>query len=187
MTSEDVEEQVFIMSQEYKDLLNYERILSDTPNKDELSVTLKRTANKGVGLYATKHIKKGETIAYYKITVFKTSVYESPTNYMYSFEVYKKDGDNYKRLIGDVDLKSFPEPLNDIPFWGPFANEPSINQKSNAHLDMNLKENYKNRKKVDVGQTMVYQLIATKHIKPGDEILWYYGPDYIRDYKVSEK
>ena len=33
----------------------------------------------------------------------------------------------------------------------------------------------------------IYKLVAIRHIKPGDEILWYYGPDYNRDYEVSKK
>ena len=48
-----------------------------------------------------------------------------------------------------------------------------------------LKQNYKKRTKVKEGQSMVYKLVAVRHIKPGDEILWYYGPDYNRDYEVS--
>lgn len=180
----------FKMSKEYKKLLNHERLISNAlkvSDDNELTVTLKKTINKGVGLYAIDHIKKGDTIAYYKIKVFKTNEYNSPTNYMYSFEVYKKNGDNYKSLIGDLDQESFPDPINGISFWAPFANEPSIDQRSNAHLDMNLKENYKNRTKVTIGQTMIYKLVATKHIKPDDEILWYYGSNYLRDYEVSDK
>jgi len=186
MSSESYDDdEIFVMSREYKDLLDYKKILKKTKGKKNLSVTLKKTKMKGVGLYATDHIRKGEVIAFYKIKIFKLKHYESPTNFMYSFEVYKKNGDDYKRLIGDIDLDSFPSPINDVTFWAPFANEPSTKQLSNAELDMNLKQNYKKRTKVKEGQTMVYKLVAVRHIKPGDEILWYYGPDYNRDYEVS--
>ena len=51
---------------------------------------------------------------------------------------------------------------------------------------MNLDDNYNKRKKVVVGDTLIYKLVASKHIKPGDEIVWYYGPDYTRDYVVNK-
>ena len=177
---------IFIMSTKYKNLLDYKKILNSTQNKKDLSVTLKSNKEKGVGLYATKPIQKGEIIAYYKIKLFKESTYQSTTNYMYSFEVYKKDGNIYKRLIGDIDLNSFPEPLNDITFWAPFANEPSIGQKSNANIDMNLKDNYKNRTKVIEGNVLIYKLVAKRYIEKGEEILWYYGDDYNRNYVASK-
>ncbi len=175
----------FIMSKEYKKLLDHKQILKGTKNKINLKVTLKKDKTKGVGLYATEKIMKGDVIAYYKITACKGKEYDSPTNFMYSFEVYKKNGDEYKRFIGDIDLNSFPDPKNDITYWAPFANEPSKGQKSNAELDMNLQENYKNRTKIKVGQSLIYKLEATRHINPGDEILWFYGPDYHRNYEVS--
>jgi len=181
------EEELFVMSDEYVKLLDHKRILKKTKNKKDLSVTLKKTKLKGVGLYATKHIKKNEIIAYYKIKVFRTKGYESPTNFMYSFEVYKKSGDEYKTLIGDLDLNSFSDPVDDITFWAPFANEPTKSQRSNAELDQNTDGNYKNKTKVKIGQYMIYHLVARKDIKPGDEIMWYYGPDYERDYIAGKK
>ena len=49
---------------QYKKLLDMDRILKETKNKDKLKVTLKKDKIKGTGIYATKHIKKRETIAY---------------------------------------------------------------------------------------------------------------------------
>src|SRR3972149_261507 len=164
---------------------DYERILKSTPNLDKLKVTLKKDKIKGTSLFATKRIKKGETVAYYKITVFGYKGYESPTNGIYTFDVYNKDGDDIYKYIGDIDLKSFPDPYKNIPFWGPFANEPSINQKSNARISMNLNNNYKNRRRVKIGSHLVYKLIAITDIEPGEEIVWYYGDGYIRNYEVD--
>ena len=53
------------------DLFDIKSILKNTPDKDKLSVTLKKT-EKGNSLFATKAIKKGDTIAYYKMMVFST-------------------------------------------------------------------------------------------------------------------
>ena len=62
-------------------LFKYREILRDTPNLDQLSVTLKK-GDKGVSLFATKDIDKGDLIAYYKMKVFsneKKGVKESTT------------------------------------------------------------------------------------------------------------
>ena len=62
-------------------LFNHREILRDTQNLDQLSVTLKK-GDKGVSLFATKDIDKGDLIAYYKMKVFsneKKGVKESTT------------------------------------------------------------------------------------------------------------
>ena len=166
--------------------MDYQKILKETPDKKKLKLTLKKSKTKGVGLVATKTIKKGETIAYYKIQLFREKDYESPSNFVYSFEVYRKNGEKYKTLIGDIYPDSFPEPEDGIPFWGPFANEPSQNQRTNADIEIDIEENYKDRNFSVPGDTMVYRLVATKMIRPKDEILWYYGRHYPRNYKVGK-
>ena len=52
-------------------LFDYKQILKNTPNKDKLSITLKK-GNKGVSIFATKDIKKGDKIAYYKMKVYSS-------------------------------------------------------------------------------------------------------------------
>jgi hypothetical protein len=169
-------------------MLNYQVLLDNTPNLENLSVTIGKIEGKGVGLIATKKIKKGNIIAYYKVRVFKRNGYKSPTNDVYSFTIYKKNGNEYKTLIGDIDNSCFPPPINNIPFWGPFANEPSKNQRVNAKIDVDLKDNYvvKQRKICREGESMIYTLVATRNIEPGEEILWFYGDDYSRDYKLGK-
>ena len=49
-------------------------------------------------------------------------------------------------------------------------------------MDYNLDENYKNKKIVKIGDSLIYNLVAIKNIKKGDEILWDYGDEYVRDY-----
>ena len=170
---------------EYVDLLDINQILSKTNNKDKLKIILKHDNIKGSGLFATKNIKKGELIAYYKMKVFDHRTYTSPTNYIYAFDIYTKTGRESKALIGDINLNSFPEPIKNIPFWAPFANEPSPNQKLNAEIDTNLKENYTNRAQIKQGAFMIYKLVATQNIKPGEEITIYYGKDYVRNYELD--
>lgn len=139
----------------------------------KLAVTLKKDPVKGVGLYARENIKKGQVVAYYKIKVFLTKHLES--NGIYTFEVYKKNGDAYKRLTGDIYRDSFSEPINDIPFWAPFANEPDKSQRTNAVIDLDLSGNYIERSHLSPDDIVIYKLTASKAIKAGSEIMWYYG------------
>ena len=168
-------------------MINYKNLLKKTPDKKNLSVTLEKRDPKGVSLVATRPIKKGETIAYYKIEVFRERDYESPTDFVYSFEVYRKNGESYKRLISDITENSFPNPENGITYWAPFSNEPSQGQRSNSEISLDIKENFKDRRFLSPGDIVIYRLIATKLIRKGEEIMWYYGERYKRDYKVGKQ
>ena len=177
------------LKKKFQNLLDLDRILKETPDVKKLKVTLKKDKIKGTGLYATKGIKKGEIIAYYKIKVFNFDKYDSPTNNVYTFDVYTSKGNDSKTFIGDLDEDSFPPPLNGISFWAPFANEPTTKQKTNAEMDTNIDANYKDkgRKRVREGDSLIYELVAKRYIKPGEEIMWYYGEDYERDYEVGKE
>jgi len=50
-------------------LFNHTEILRNTPDLDKLSITLKK-GDKGVSIFATKDIVKGDHIAYYKMKVY---------------------------------------------------------------------------------------------------------------------
>ena len=166
--------------------MDYRKLVKETPRHD-IKVTLKRSKGKGVGLFATKKIEEGEVIAYYRIKVYRSKDYESPTNNTYLFEVYRKNGDTYKRLTGDIYEGSFPAPIEGITFWAPFANEPAVDQRTNAEIDINLKETYANKTFTMVDDIVDYKLVATRPIRAKDEILWYYGDRYPRDYEVGKK
>ena len=165
----------------YKDLLK-------ASSKDEINVTLKKDT-KGIGLYATQDITIGDVIAYYQIKVFNNKKYNSPTDYTYGFAVYKKDGKEYKTLIGDIYEDTFSEPEDGITFWAPFSNEPSPNQKINAEIEIDEKGIFKSleRNYLLPGDILIYYLVSIKKIKKGDEIMWYYGSTYERNYKVNKK
>lgn len=151
----------------------------------KLKITLRKNF-KGYSLFATKPIKKGNVIAYYKFLLHKyTDKYRGVKKDMYTMSVYTKSGRFNPRLIGDVFEGSLQPPKKGIPYWGYFSNEPSEAQKANAHLDINLKSNYKNRTKLREGDTMTYKIVASKNINPGEEIMWCYGDAYARDYKTS--
>lgn len=173
-----------------KDVLNRKILLSETPAaiKKKLSVTLKKNKYAGTGLFATKPIRRGKTIAYYKMKVHEDSnkrSYKSPTKCMYCFTIYTKNDKISNTLMGDLDKDSAPQPKNNIPYWAYFSNEPSGKQKENAEIDIALKENYRNRKRLKPGDFITYKLKATRNIKAGEEVVWCYGEAYDRNYKTS--
>jgi len=152
---------------------------------DNMKVTLEKNY-KGYSLFATKPIKKGTIIAYYKFLVHKNdSSYKSKKNEMYSITVYTRRGSQHPYLIGDVYEGSLEQPKKGIPFWAYFSNEPSGDQEENAFLDENVKGNYRKRSRVKAGETMIYKLIAARDIEPGEEITWCYGSAYHRNYEAN--
>jgi hypothetical protein len=165
-------------------LFDINHIKSFSKNHD-LDCTLKRTS-KGVSIIAKKPIKKGKIVAYYKILLFDINTHKGVKNSTYTISIYNKNGSENNNLIGDLYLGSLESPKYNIPFWGYLSNEPSPpKQTENVFLDINLKQNYKNKKKLKVGDTMIYKLIATRDIKIGEEICWCYGDNYARKYKVN--
>lgn len=188
VTEEEIVDK-YIFPYEFNRLLDIERVLRNTKNKKKLKINLIHDKVKGTSVYATKHIKMDEVIAYYKIKVFNTNRYESPTNYIYAFSIYGANGREYKTLVGDIYSESLPEPLNNIPFWGFFINEPSNDQDINSWVDTDYDYNFtkSGRKKIKCGNSLIYKIIANRDIEPGEEITIYYGTEYERDYKLKIK
>jgi len=149
-----------------------------------LKVMLKKNF-KGTSLFAKKQINRGNVIAYYRFKVNRYQGYTGRKKDMYTISIYTKSGRFNPHFIGDVFEGSLQDPKYNIPFWAYFSNEPSGDQVENAQLDINLKGNYRKRDKVKDGDVMVYKLVATKTIKPGEEICWCYGESYNRDYTAN--
>lgn len=83
-------------------LFDYKQILKDTPNKDKLSITLKK-GNKGVSIFATKDIKKGDKIAYYKMKIY-TNTKKGLKNFTINDSMVELS-DEYKKVVN----KKLPE------------------------------------------------------------------------------
>lgn len=167
------------------DVLNINKAKSIGKGYD-LKVTLKKHPFKGTSLYAKKPIKKGSTVALYKFLVNKyDDDFVGQRNDMYAMSVYTKSGRFNSKVMGDIYSGSLRKPRRNIPYWAYFSNEPAYPQEENVYLDINLKENYKNRDKVKPGDTMIYKLVALRDISKGEEITWCYGGAYDRNYKAN--
>ena len=55
-----------------------------------------------------------------------------------------------------------------------------------AELITNTKYNYRDKEKIRPGNVLIYELKATKYIPVNEEVLWYYGDNYHRDYTASK-
>ena len=172
------------MKKEFKKLLDINIIKKNTDNINKLKVTLKKNKIKGAGLYASKPIKKGSVIAYYKMKVFEYNKYKSPTGEVYTFDVYKKNGNTDKKLIADLYEGSIDKPFRGKPLWAFFSNEPDAGKPENAHIYEDNKKNFRNRDKLYPGDIVVYKLVAVKNINSGEEVVWCYGDSYVRNYSV---
>lgn len=152
------------------------------------TTALANIPGKGRGLVAKEYIRKGDVIAYYRAKVYDRRTYESPTDGIYLFTVYKKNEDEYKNLVADIFNTSVLPPKDGITYLALYSNEPAPGQKSNADIDLNFKGNYNDmgRSKLKPGDIIVYKLIAMRDIEPGEEIVWYYGADYPRTYELGD-
>jgi hypothetical protein len=167
-----------------KTILDYKTVLDMTRDVDTLSVTLRR-GKKGVGIFTTQNLKKGQVVAYYRFIAQYDNDYKSPTKNMYTIALYTPGGREITDLIGDIFCDSVIPPRRGIPFWGHFSNEPSPDEETNAFIDINTQENYANRSRLKVGDIVIYKLRASQDIPKGREVLWCYGDSYNRPYKAN--
>jgi len=176
-------------------LFDMTRILRSTPDLKSLPVTLKKTKNKGIGLFAVRDIPAKAFVALYRMKVFDKRDYDSPTDYKYSFVAYTKSGNASRTFIADLDMDEpllMPRLELDnraidgsvyLPYWAYFANEPTRGvQEDNVEMDTNPDENYSSRDRLRVGDHIVYKMKTTRPIKAGEELVWSYGDLYERDY-----
>ena len=174
------------LSGKYKNLFDIDFIKRKTKNLKNLKTCLRKIKNKGASMFANKNIMRGEVVVYYPLKVYDLKDFPNLFKYVYTVELYTKNGNPIKSLIGDLSDDILIQPKEDgIAYWGYFANEPSTVQKNNTFLDLNLKGNYSHRNRIKKGDYVLYKLVASKDIKKGDEITWCYGSSYDRNYNTS--
>jgi len=169
-------------NKEIRSLINMFDIdfLNDMHHQKNMKTYLKKTRNKGLGVYAKRNIKKGETVCYYLVWVhIRNSQKKFNTNYKIGFR-------ENRGIVGDIESSSLQFPTGSgIAYYGYLMNEPSMNQKTNCVLHPGY--NKKQVKDLKVGDGYLYKLIAIKNIKKNEELTWYYGDFYQRNYKTSGK
>lgn len=166
------------------DILNIKWLKRNTPEYSSCVSVPKKYKNKGYGLCAGKNINKGDVVAYYRSTVYKADGHKRNTSIDYTFNVYSPSGNRNWSLVGDLTPASYQLPCNGVPYWGYLINEPNVGQKSNCYLDKQHAKNFSERKSLKIGDFVVYAIRAKRNIKKGEELMWYYGPYYERDYET---
>ena len=121
-------------------------------------VEVQQVVGKGLGLIARVDISIPSLVAYYLCKRYAV------TQRIASSYCIGADEQGYVMNIFDG---SFPSPGPDqIPYVGPFANEPTgVDGEPNAYLKTPV-AGYR------------YELWTTRRISKGEEIVWDYGPSY---------
>lgn len=136
-----------------------------------LSVRVAVVAGKGLGLMAQRRIESGEVIAKYL-----TRLYTKAGHAFSEYAIGALDG----RLVNDLFAGSFPPVGADgISFLAPLANE--LSEGGAGEYNAKLVLFYED---VDKRQSL-FGLVAMRAIAVDEEILWFYGKDYPRDYCVK--
>jgi hypothetical protein len=140
-------------------------------------VTVDRT-HKGLSVFAVQKIPKGQKICYYKFKVRKD---RDKQEYLTNYRICLRNNKNktLKNLVGDLYEGSIRTPCSEdmIPYCGYLVNEACETQRFNAGIELEIQD----WKLDDIGK---YVLYALEDIGIGEEICWFYGKEYKRDYKI---
>lgn len=167
-----------------------EKIYRETrPDYKKLNVELRQTRDKGIGLFMTEDVKEGRVIAYYPAIV-RDSSEPGVCGGMYRLSIFDKDDEIESHIAGDVDVaedRPLPNPINNLPFWAHFANEPSGSQELAAALWFDDPAIYRGRKNylrhrrrspLEPGDTYILELVSLRDISAGEEVTICYGSSY---------
>lgn len=152
-------------------------------------VEVKASAKHGLGLFAKIDIERGQRIAIYQVIARPASEIDEiygvilPTTTEESFD-YILAGVPIKDTSRFVDYEGHI--LRNLAM---FINEPSPEETSNVDILMNRIENLVRRgqERAKINDVFTYYFYTLRDIKAGEEILWYYGENYHRDYPVSKR
>lgn len=128
---------------------------------------------KDAGLFATRTIKKGSTIAFYPIVLIDDPGADTtdPLRNYFIEVVYKG---KQSALVGKPDLDAVTKrPSRGVPYTGLYSNEPYPEQRPNAEM-------VGRERRPVLGGKLLYSLKATRTIKKGEEITWCYGTEFDR-------
>lgn len=120
------------------------------------------------GLYTKKKLEQGAFIAFYTGTWYP---------------LYSKKGNKYSVNVRDFAL--VPRIKNPRLHFAAMANEPSVGESVNSTL---LEIEYDGGEFNETSDTkyLCVALFAVRNIKENEEILWYYGENYDRNYKLGD-
>lgn len=132
-------------------------------------IRARKYRNRGIGLEATEDIPSGRVIAYYRVKSVPSDTNRKCGPYVVNLG-NKRDG-----ILEDSHIFGT---YRNIPYVGPFVNEPPPGKEENVYFEEASPTNiigYRDMK-----------FISKRFIKKGEEILWCYGESYgKRSYKTS--
>lgn len=151
-------------------------------------VEIKESPGRGQGLFAKRDIKNGDYVAMYRVVARPNE--ETDPIYGVVLPTLTKESFDDKLTgvpIKDTSISTIKDGIL-IRNIAMYINEPGPNESSNVDILMNRVENLirKNKQRADVNDIFDYYFYATRDIKAGEELLWYYGPYYNRNYSISK-
>jgi len=129
---------------------------------------------KGLGVYATEAIQRGELFAFYELVLYKGANLTGDHTYCVG-----TDERGFARL--DIKDNKLLPPEDGIPYVGHLSNDSAgVARVCNCCLAPSPREK-------EGGRTRRYGLFATRYIRVGEEMLWDYGAGYrsVRPYRAT--
>jgi len=154
----------------------------------KLNIQLVTIPTKGhqLGVVAREHIKKNTDIAVYIVEVLKENTYTSPLGDTYNIGVCDAKGNHIPDRIGMLTLPCLVDDLYlGLPRWGAFFNEPSPKESVNVEVKFDSIHSLKAPGRKGKATLQVAKMRTTRAVKPGEELVWCYGDEYVRDYPTS--
>lgn len=190
------------------------RVLTTLRQQPQQHLFIRESEDKGLGMFARKKFQSDEVVAYYRCEVINVSHHsDSDDTYRMALPTWLQHhlqsvGVPVGYIACDILSipKDVPPPLNGVPYWGFIINEPSPDETVNVYTDDQAQEVCVH---IDTKQVTAQNIInkiqcvkdwehlfsqhtiyityvfrAETAIQKGEEILWYYGDTYDRDYAI---
>lgn len=138
-------------------------------NFEGMKIFVKKRSGRGLGIVAQEDIPAGRVIAYYRVRTIPIDVHDYKCGHYRVGIDSKRDGVLDETLVYGI--------YRNIPYIGPYCNEPPHGKKMNVDLFQagpTKRHGYKDMKFVSITE-----------IKKGEEIFWCYGNSYSRSYSTS--
>lgn len=160
--------------------VSYSDILAEVRLEDKVCVT--SIPGKNRGLRALSDLPRNYICAYYPVQIVPVDP-DTPASdrsyWMYGTQVYNEKGNVYRKLKGRLAPRSLRRTVyKNKPVVAHFVNEPAPGETENCHV-------FFSSKFVQPGDIDYYPLKTTRAVRRGEELLWYYGDEYDRDYEVG--
>lgn len=147
-------------------------------------VEVRRSKGRGLGLFAKVDIPRFQDLALYRVIARPFDEADE----IYGVVLPTLTEESFDRVLTGVPIKDSSIYIEHegirLRNIAMYINEPNPDETPNADIALNRIPNLVRRgqERAKLNDIFDYYIHSLKHIKAGDEILWYYGISYKRDY-----